>query len=304
MEVDTYTLAGRDGDVFLICSDGLTSMISDDEVASILRSAASPRRGRRGARPRREPERRQGQHHGDPVPPRRGRAGRGARTRSRRRPRTTRRSPATSTPTTSRPRRWHGGRRTRDAADATVIHRRRGAARAGRSGAAAPARRRRRGRVRAARRARAGRCSAAVIGGGSTWRSRAGLLHRHQRRRPRDRLPRHPVRAAVRASTSTSRSTRAAMPARRDPGGAPRRACSTTSGAAASDAVDLVRALERGQLDAGPRTDVRAHARAVRPDPGVAARGGRASPPCSSTRCADVSERDAHLRRRSSSACA
>jgi protein phosphatase len=41
VDVDTYTLAGREGDVFLICSDGLTSMISDDEVASILRSARS-----------------------------------------------------------------------------------------------------------------------------------------------------------------------------------------------------------------------------------------------------------------------
>lgn len=41
VEVDTYTLAGRDGDLFLICSDGLTSMISDDEVASILRGTAS-----------------------------------------------------------------------------------------------------------------------------------------------------------------------------------------------------------------------------------------------------------------------
>jgi serine/threonine protein phosphatase PrpC len=41
VEVDTYTLAGRDGDLFLICSDGLTSMISDDEVASILTSAKS-----------------------------------------------------------------------------------------------------------------------------------------------------------------------------------------------------------------------------------------------------------------------
>src|SRR4051794_26902004 len=41
VEVDTYTLAGREGDVFLICSDGLTSMISDDEVTSILRSASS-----------------------------------------------------------------------------------------------------------------------------------------------------------------------------------------------------------------------------------------------------------------------
>ena len=41
VEVDTYTLAGREGDVFLICSDGLTSMISDEEVSSILRSAGS-----------------------------------------------------------------------------------------------------------------------------------------------------------------------------------------------------------------------------------------------------------------------
>jgi len=41
VEVDTYTLAGREDDVFLICSDGLTSMISDDEVTSILRSSRS-----------------------------------------------------------------------------------------------------------------------------------------------------------------------------------------------------------------------------------------------------------------------
>jgi PPM family protein phosphatase len=41
VEVDTYTLTGREGDLFLICSDGLTSMVSDDEVASILRSAGS-----------------------------------------------------------------------------------------------------------------------------------------------------------------------------------------------------------------------------------------------------------------------
>ena len=41
VEVDTYTLAGREGDLFLICSDGLTSMISDEEVTSILRSASS-----------------------------------------------------------------------------------------------------------------------------------------------------------------------------------------------------------------------------------------------------------------------
>ena len=41
VEVDTYTLSARDDDLFLLCSDGLTSMISDDEVAAILRTSAT-----------------------------------------------------------------------------------------------------------------------------------------------------------------------------------------------------------------------------------------------------------------------
>lgn len=41
VEVDTYTDHGRDGDVYLLCSDGLTAMVSEDEVAGIVRTARS-----------------------------------------------------------------------------------------------------------------------------------------------------------------------------------------------------------------------------------------------------------------------
>jgi PPM family protein phosphatase len=41
VEVETSTYSARDGDVYLICSDGLTGMISEDRVAEILRSASS-----------------------------------------------------------------------------------------------------------------------------------------------------------------------------------------------------------------------------------------------------------------------
>jgi PPM family protein phosphatase len=41
VEVDTYTIPGRAGDVYLLCSDGLTSMVSDDEMGALIRGASS-----------------------------------------------------------------------------------------------------------------------------------------------------------------------------------------------------------------------------------------------------------------------
>ena len=39
VEVDTFTLAAADGDVYLMCSDGLTSMVADGALADIMREA-------------------------------------------------------------------------------------------------------------------------------------------------------------------------------------------------------------------------------------------------------------------------
>jgi protein phosphatase len=41
VQVDTYTHTGRDGDIYLINSDGLTGMINEDTVAQILRDSDS-----------------------------------------------------------------------------------------------------------------------------------------------------------------------------------------------------------------------------------------------------------------------
>ena len=43
VNVDTMTVPARDGDVFLLCSDGLTTMVSDDEIREILTSSRSLR---------------------------------------------------------------------------------------------------------------------------------------------------------------------------------------------------------------------------------------------------------------------
>jgi PPM family protein phosphatase len=41
VEVETYTVAGRANDTFLLCSDGLTTMVTEDEVLEYLASSAS-----------------------------------------------------------------------------------------------------------------------------------------------------------------------------------------------------------------------------------------------------------------------
>jgi PPM family protein phosphatase len=43
VNVDTMTFPARDGDVFLLCSDGLTTMVSDDQIRELLTSAKSLR---------------------------------------------------------------------------------------------------------------------------------------------------------------------------------------------------------------------------------------------------------------------
>jgi serine/threonine protein phosphatase PrpC len=45
VNVDTMTFPAKDGDVFLLCSDGLTTMVSDEEITAILLESKSLRGG-------------------------------------------------------------------------------------------------------------------------------------------------------------------------------------------------------------------------------------------------------------------
>ena len=72
VEVDTLTYPARRGDVFLLCSDGLTWMVPEDRIAEILTRGARPAGGGAGAHPRGQRAGRARQHHRRPLPARGG----------------------------------------------------------------------------------------------------------------------------------------------------------------------------------------------------------------------------------------
>ena len=68
VEVDHMTTFARDGDLFLLCSDGLTSMIGDDAIEAILRAGPDLATAGHALIDAANDGGRARQHHGDPVP--------------------------------------------------------------------------------------------------------------------------------------------------------------------------------------------------------------------------------------------
>ena len=70
VQVDVQVYQARAGDVFMVCSDGLTSMVPEARVREILAGRRLARDGRPRADHGRQRRGRARQHHGDPVPAR------------------------------------------------------------------------------------------------------------------------------------------------------------------------------------------------------------------------------------------
>ena len=75
VEVDTMTYRARPGDVYLLCSDGLTTMVREERIAATAGGHREPRRRRLEPGPRGERGRRARQHHRGRLPGGGGRAG-------------------------------------------------------------------------------------------------------------------------------------------------------------------------------------------------------------------------------------
>ena len=177
VEVDLQTVPAAPGDVFLICSDGLTTMLDEEQIGHVARrrhldEGGGPRAGRR-SQPRRRPR----QHHRARLPARRRRRA-AARARGR---------------DADRPERRGGG----PDRDRGPPPRRRRAPPA----SAARSSPRSRARRRAADRGQ-GRSRSLVVLARARLRRLVrqppGLVPRHRRRRPRRPLPRPSLRTALR----------------------------------------------------------------------------------------------------------
>ena len=103
VQVDVDTFTAKAGDVFLLCSDGLTSMVHEPKLGPLFEEARLARDARQAPDRRRQRRGRPRQHHGHPVPPRGGRAARRRRRRGGAPPRPTRARPPSTTRSRARP---------------------------------------------------------------------------------------------------------------------------------------------------------------------------------------------------------
>ena len=76
IDVDTFTVEAEPDDLFLLCSDGLTDMVSDREILSVLEASDDLERAARALIQAANAGRRRGQHHRPRLPRRGGRRGR------------------------------------------------------------------------------------------------------------------------------------------------------------------------------------------------------------------------------------
>ena len=231
----------RAGDVFMLNSDGLTSMVPEPRVKEIIEARRLARAGRARADRRRQRGRRARQHHRDPVPARGGR--RRARRRSPARP------PSTTRGRARPPRSRARASRVRNRPPAT--RRRPNIAGRGRwpcprSNREPSRSRSRRGAPRRCRKPRARSAGAAIPGaaiavadrprdrpGGPLDRLPRRVLRRRRRRHgDRHDLPRRPVRAPVRDQALRARLHAPACGSSRSPPLAAPRSPTTSCGRA------------------------------------------------------------------------